>query len=143
MSKEEKSWDDIPSLSGLEVDWDFSPENPLGKRKYIRMNEDELTTLFEVKVVSVRVATEIFNATGSLNDISEGGISINLKKDLAVNQRVKVGFFLGKQKIISRAIVRRATRIKNCYSIGLQFQDLSEKYSRFIAGIYGSKILKR
>ena len=26
------AWEDIPSLENLEVDWDFEPENALGKR---------------------------------------------------------------------------------------------------------------
>ena len=40
---EKKKWDDIPSLPGLGVDWEFRPENPNGKRAHTRMDEKVLT----------------------------------------------------------------------------------------------------
>jgi hypothetical protein len=47
MAKEKVNWDDIPSLDGLEVDWQFEPENPLGKRAKVRIANSELYPLLE------------------------------------------------------------------------------------------------
>ena len=32
-----QSWEDIPSLDGLEIDWDFKVESPMGKRAHSRL----------------------------------------------------------------------------------------------------------
>ncbi len=141
MSEKKKSWDDIPSLGDGGVDWDFAPENPLGKRKYVRMNEVDLTSMFEEKMVKVKLITKKHNIVGSLCDVGEGGVGLKVKGEFAINQYVKIGFFLGRQKIISRAIVKQSRRLGNNYRIGLQFVDLREEYREFIAGLYASKKL--
>ena len=39
MSDEKKSWDDIPSLGDLKVDWSYEPENPEGRRDSKRLTD--------------------------------------------------------------------------------------------------------
>ncbi|NNK96090.1 MAG: PilZ domain-containing protein [Desulfobacterales bacterium] len=139
---EEKSWDDIPSLDGLDVDWDFETENPLGKRKHSRMTKEELSALFEKKTISVKIVTEKFNTMGTLIDLSEGGIAVGMRRELLNDQKVRIGFFLGEQQIASRAIVRQVKRTNDGYKIGMHFHDIKDEYFRYIAGVYASKVLK-
>jgi len=139
---EEKSWDDIPSLDGLDVDWDFETENPLGKRKHSRMTKEDISSLFEQNTISVKIVSEKFNTTGTLIDLSEGGIAVGIKRELLNDQKVRIGFFLGEQKITSRAIVRQVKRTKGGYKVGMHFHDIKNEYFQYIAGVYASKVLK-
>lgn len=140
MSKE-KSWGDIPSLDGVGVDWDYKPENPLGKRSFVRMQQGELHTLFEARQIIVRVADGKIDVRGPLNDICEGGLSVNLKIALSVGQPVKVGLFLGTQKIVSRAEVKQVKKHDGMFKVGLAFVDLNEACKAFLAGVYAAMIL--
>lgn len=138
---EKKSWDDIPSLEGIGVDWEYEPENPQGKRAYVRVQKGELHTLFEARQIVVRVADGKVDARGPLNDISEGGLSVNLNIALSVGQFVKIGLFLGNQKIISRAEVKRVQKHDGVYKVGMAFVDLKEHYQSFLAGVYAAMVL--
>lgn len=138
---EKKSWDDIPSLDGIGVDWEYKPDNPLGKRAFVRVQKGELHTLFEARQIIVRVADGKVDTRGVLNDISEGGLSVNLKIALSVNQPVKVGFFLGTQKIVSRAEVKQVKKHEGKYKIGFAFVGLKKEYKTFLAGVYAAMIL--
>ena len=106
MTKEKVNWDDIPSLDGLEVDWQFEPENPLGKRAWLRIANVELFQSLEVKNIAVKVVAKNFDGKGALVDLAQSGLGILLDTKLAESEQVKVGLFLGKQKILSRAVVR-------------------------------------
>ncbi len=141
MSEKIKSWDDIPSLGEVEVDWEFTPVNPHGKRKNVRMDNLDLASLFDTKTINVKLIVKQQNVIGPLLDIGEGGIGLNLANTVPLNQYVKIGFFLGKQKIISRALVRHCSRYDDTYKVGLQFIHFSENNRRFIAGLYAAKVL--
>lgn len=138
---EKKSWDDIPSLEGIGVDWKYKPENPLGKRAYARVDQEKLHALFATRKIKVRIVNRNVAASGSLNDISEGGLSVNLEKGLPVGHPVEVGFFLGEQKVLSRAEVRQVRQVNGTYKVGLAFVDLQAKYRTFLAGVYASMVL--
>lgn len=139
---EKKRWDDIPSLEGLEVDWEYQPQNPQGKRAFARMSERDLLKMFDGQPVQVKIATAQATFTGSLLDICEGGMAVALKVALTENLAIKVGFFLGTQKIISRAEVRNVRRHDQEYATGIKFVDLDPASRAFIAGIYASRVLK-
>ncbi len=143
MTDEKKKWDDIPSLEGLEIDWEFKPENPLGKRSYERMKNSEVASLFKMKEIPVQVATGKKQFKGRLYDICEGGLAIDAKTELVVKQPVKVGFFLGRKKIISRATVRWTKKIHVGFRIGVMFVKMSQEDSDYIAGVYASKKINR
>jgi c-di-GMP-binding flagellar brake protein YcgR len=143
MTEEKKGWDDIPSLEGLQMDWDYTAENPLGKRKFQRMDNGDVRSIFEVKTILVRVATGDFTIDGTLIDISGGGLALILEKQLVVGQKVKFGFFLGTQKIISQAIVRQCVPVKSGYKVGFEFHNIKEGDSQYINGLYASKLLSR
>jgi len=143
MSDKKKDWDEIPSLDGLQMDWDYSGQDALAKRRFERLSDGDMTSIFEVKNVPVRVATSDFTADGILSDISGGGVAVVLRKELAIGQHVKVGFFLGRQKIVSQAIVKQSIQIQSGYKIGFQFDNIKEEDSRYINGLYASKALNR
>jgi len=48
---EKKSWDDIPSLDGLTIDWEYKPESSNNKRSFIRIKMEALAKLFEVSLL--------------------------------------------------------------------------------------------
>ena len=138
-----KSWDDIPSLDGLRIDSEYKADTPLGNRKHERMTAGDMTSMLEVKTIRAKVVTGKHTVDGLLSDICADGLALILKNELSVNQYVKIGFFLGKQKIISKAVVKRSVPIQNNYKVGFQFQDINEEDSRYINSLYAAKRLNR
>jgi hypothetical protein len=142
MAKEKTNWDDIPSLDGLEVDWQFEPENPLGKRAWVRIVNIELFKLLGVKNIAVKVVAKNFDGKGALVDLAQSGLAVLLDTKLAESQQVKVGLFLGKQKILSRAVVRNVQDEEGRYRTGIEFAGLNKEYESFIAGLIASTSYK-
>ena len=143
MTGKNTKWDDIPSLDGLQMDWEYEAEKPQGQRKFERMSDEYVTSLFKTENIRVRVVTEKLTLDGLLSDVSAGGLSLVLKKELAVNDFAKIGFYLNKQKIISRAVVKQSTPLHSGFKIRFQFQNIKEEYSQYINGLYSAKILNR
>jgi hypothetical protein len=138
---EKKKWADIPSLEELVVDWDYQPKNPQGKRAFVRMSDKDIARMLGCQSVLVKVATADATIAGSLRDICEGGLAVNLKEELAENQTIKVGLLLGEEKIISRALVRHVQQRDREYIAGIMFVDLGVAAKKYISGMYASKIL--
>lgn len=139
MTKKKISWDDIPSVAGLEVDWEFEPENSLGKRAWVRMAKSDLLPLLGVKSMPVQVVTKNFEGKGSLVDIAQRGMAVLLDTKLAVSEQVKIGLFLGKQKVMSRAVIRNVGDDRGRHRIGMEFMDFKKEYESFIAGLIATK----
>jgi hypothetical protein len=137
------SWDDIPSLDGAEVDWDYKPQAALEKRAFVRLDMGVVSQLVEVKQIAVKLATVKKNYDGALIDISEGGLALSLPVLLDIDLPVKVGLFLGNAKIISRGLVRHAGKNGNRFITGIQFIDLPPESAEYIAGFYAAKVLNR
>ena len=140
--KSEISWNDIPSLGGVGVGWEFKPESPLGKRSFIRLTDEDVFKLFDEKNIIVMIATAKQNYTGRLRDISKGGLSLSVPILLETNLPVKVGFFLGNVKITSKALVKHTAKKGTRYITGIQFIDLDEESAEYINGLHASKILR-
>jgi len=49
MEEEKPSWENIPSLDDLEIDWGYEPENSMGNRAYPRLTIQDLSLLFRKK----------------------------------------------------------------------------------------------
>ena len=143
MAEKKKSWDEIPSLDELKMDWDYKADTTLGKRKHERMTNQDVASLFGKKTIRARVATDKQTIDGTLSDICAGGMALILNREFSVNQYVKIGLFLGKQKIVSNAVVKRATPVNNSYKVGFQFHNINEEDSRYINSLYASKRLNR
>lgn len=139
MTQKKSSWEDIPSLDGLEVDWEYEPENPLGKRSWARMANRDLFLLFSVKNIPVKVVARNFDRTGHLLDISKKGLAVLLPARLEREQPVKLGFFLGEKKVLSRAVVRNVSDVEGKYRTGLEFVDLEKNLETFIVGLSAAK----
>lgn len=140
---EKKDWGDIPSLEGLEMDWDYKAENSLGQRTHARLNEEDLIRIFNQPRILVKVATVAGNETGSLHDISEGGLAVNLASRLEQDQPLKVGLLLGNEKIISRALVRHVRQGNQQYTAGLMFVGLGGESKSYLASMYAAKVFKQ
>lgn len=141
MTEKTFSWDDIPSLDGGGVDWEYKPQAAADKRRYIRLNSGSLFQLFELQEISVRLATTKQTYDGTLIDISQGGLALNLPAELTLNLPVKVGFFLGREKIVSRGLVRHTKKDNKHYLTGIEFVDLAPTSLEFLASLYSSKVL--
>ena len=132
-------WDDIPSIDNLEVDWEYTPENPLRRRKQVRISNVELHRFFDEEHIAVRIASDSLNYTGHLLDISRNGLAILVKKDLKKGLLVKVGFFIGKHKLTSKGIVRNSIVSESNYRVGIEFVDLEERHASFIVKLNTSR----
>ena len=53
---EKKSWDDIPSLEGLSVDWDYTTQDKIDNRSYSRLDAGSLQQLFETGTIPAKLA---------------------------------------------------------------------------------------
>lgn len=139
MSKDSTNWDAIASLDELGVDWDFEPDNPLGKRAYARLTEKEICRLFQVKNIPVKLVTKTLNTKALLIDISQGGVSLRTKTtDFKESQLVKIGFFLGQMKLISKGRIKNIRKDQEWMILGIEFVGLSEDNNTFLSGIYSS-----
>jgi c-di-GMP-binding flagellar brake protein YcgR len=139
MTEKKTSWDDIPSLDDLQVDWEFEPENPLGKRSNVRITAKDLRGLLSQRTVHVKILAEKQELKGTLEDLSETGAAVILEKQLPVQLKIAFGFFLGKEKIVSKAVVKSSSAVANRYRIGLEFFGLQEKPTEAIQAIVASK----
>ncbi len=139
MGKEKSGWETIESIEGLEVDWDFEPENVLGKRAYERIPAVSIFPLVGTKDLKIHVSTVHNNFSGTLLDIGVGGMAIDSSVQLEPNQSIKLGFILGRKKVISKAKVRWVKKIQESFRMGVKFVHLSEDDVTFIAGIYAAE----
>lgn len=133
------SWDDIPSLDNLEVDWGYTPENTLGRREWERIPNVELYRFLDEEHIAIRIASNSLKYTGYLLDISRNGLAIIVNRELKEGVPVKVGFFIGKHKIISKGIVRNSIVSESNYRVGIEFVDLQEKHASFIVELNTSR----
>lgn len=134
------SWDDIPSLENLEVDWDFEPENALGKRLWARFGPADLRASLDSESIPVKVVGRQFSKIGKLIDISKGGLAVLLDSSPGKGQPVRLNLLLGRQRVVSTAIIRNITPLKGRQRVGMEFIDLAEEVSSYIAGLISSKI---
>lgn len=141
--EQKMSWDDIPTLDGVGVDWGFKPTTPLGRRAFVRIKNKDIPKLFAVSKILVQVATVKQTYTGRLLDISAGGLSMGLAVSLEENLPLRVGFFLGTVKIISKAVVRNCRKTEEQYATGVEFVDLDSESAGYINGLYASLILSK
>jgi hypothetical protein len=72
-------------------------------------------------------------------DLAKNGLAVLLNSPLAESQPVKIGFFLGQQKIVSRAVIRNVRAEQGGHRIGIEFVDLDEDSASFIVGLISSK----
>ncbi|MFH0781397.1 MAG: PilZ domain-containing protein [Pseudomonadota bacterium] len=143
MAKEKTGWGDIPSLPGLEVDWKFEPENPLGKRAWQRIVNKDLYAILGVKNIPIKVVAKNFEEIGSLLDLAQGGFSVLLKTKLAEGQLLKVGFLLGNQKVISRAKIINVRSLEGRYRVGVEFVELDKDLHNYIGGVISSRVFQQ
>lgn len=143
MGKEKTKWDDIPSLQGLEVDWEYVPDNPLGKRVWMRMADRDLLAVLGVERIPIKVVSKYFDETGYLVDLAQGGLAVLLNAQLAVGQAVKLGFFLGKHKVISKALIRNVRSMEGKQRTGIEFVELAKESETFITGLISAKVYQQ
>ena len=126
-----------------EIDWGYEPENSMGNRAYPRLTIQDLSLLFRKKNIAVKLVTESNQCIAYLIDVSQGGVCIKAKiSDLSESQLVKLGFFLGKQKLISKGRVKYVRKEKDWSNCGIEFVGLSDVYDEYLAGLYTSIKLK-
>ena len=143
MGQDKPSWEDIPSIEGLGMDWDFEPKNPDGKRDYTRLSMKELSILFNKKDIPVKLVTERTECTAFLVDVSQGGISLRARiPDVGESQLVKLGFYLGSQKLISEGRIKHVRKVKDWSILGIEFVGLSGDNREYLSGLYTSIKLK-
>ncbi|MBM9613726.1 PilZ domain-containing protein [Desulfobulbus rhabdoformis] len=136
------NWDSIPSLEGLEVDWDYEKKNVRDKRAFVRLDLNDMGQLFEVNEIPVKVATVQRVLQGTLLDLSTGGAAVLLNTSLDQGQALKIGFILNTVRVLAKGQVRHVQHLEQGYKLGIQFVDLDPKIGEFIGGLYASKVFR-
>ena len=77
---EKKSWDDIPSLEGLSVDWDYTTQTRIDNRSYSRLDAGSLQQLFETGAIPAKLAIAGETLDARLVDLSKGTVR-HVKQD--------------------------------------------------------------
>ena len=85
---QKKSWEDIPSLDGLSVDWDFKAPASTDNRSHTRLNAEDLRELFAKGAIPAKLAVAGETRDARLVDLSRGGVALSLEAPLTVGQRV-------------------------------------------------------
>ena len=139
MSNEKSDWDNIPSLDGLQVDWGFQSESPTGNRAFSRLTIKDLNKLYRNTNIPVKLVTEKGQCTAFQIDLSQGGISLRAELPHTENsQLVKLGFILGKQKVISRGRIKHVRTENEWTILGIEFVGLTGENQEFLAQLYAS-----
>ena len=71
-----------------------------------------------------------------------GGASVSLPALIDVGLPLKIGFYLGVEKIISKARVKHSRKAGAQNIIGIEFVDLKKESAEYIAGLYSAKFLR-
>ena len=136
------SWDNIPSLEDLKMDWDYEPENPLGRRSSIRLSKNDLIRTLDAEQIPVKIISRKFDNNGSLVDLSTKGLAVLLDVEMKAGILIKVGFLLGKVKVIARGIIRNSSKLRDFYRTGIEFVEFEDEATAFIASLTSSKVYK-
>ena len=120
-------WDRIPSIPNLTVDWDYEPDNSLGKRLWKRLAKQNLQIVLGVNYTPVKLITAKTEIKGRLVDISSKGLGILLETAIPVGEKGKIGFHLGKKTIVAQAVAKNSVRVAKNHRIGLEFVGLSDQ----------------
>lgn len=143
VTEKKKSWNDIPSLGDLKIDWDYEPENPLGKRRDVRLAGKELKMLLGLEQIPIKLATQKSEYKGVLIDLAQNGLAVLLSKEPRLAEAAKLGMFLRSHKIISRVIVRNVAQTDQLFRVGLEFVELDGEMKNFIVSLVASKTFSR
>jgi hypothetical protein len=137
---EKKSWDNIPSLEGLSVDWDYQSEHAADQRHSVRMDGKAVCGLFELKEIGVKIATAREAYIGQLLDLGTGGVSVRMSTPLDPGVPVKFGFFLGTMKILAKGVVKHCQNQGEQFRVGIEFVDLDPRVAGYVAELHASKV---
>ncbi|MBT8361583.1 MAG: PilZ domain-containing protein [Desulfobacterales bacterium] len=139
MEESKANWNDISLLEGLEMDWQYEPDNPQGERAYTRLSAEDLYPLFKKEDIPVKLVTQSSELITYLVNISQGGVCVKAKQtDLQESQLAKIGFILGSQKVISQGRVKYVRSENDWFLLGLEFVGLSGDDHEFLASLYTS-----
>lgn len=133
------SWDKIPSIPNLTVDWDYEPEHSLGKRMWKRLIQKDLHRLFGVKHTPVKMITAQSEMRGRLVDISQKGLGIIFDGALEEGANGKIGFHLGKETIVSQAVTKNSVRVAGNHRVGMEFIGLPQKIEEYIVQLVSAE----
>jgi len=135
------SWNDIPSIENAEIDWEYEPENPLGKRLCLRIDKRHLSLLLDSTSWLVNISSSKLYETGELLDISQAGVSVLLDNtELKNGCRTKISFYLNAKRVISKAVVRNICTYEGQYRVGLEFVVPAKEDSEFIKKMISSQV---
>ena len=142
MAEHNSKWDTIPSIEGLEVDWDYEPDSALGRRRKVRIENEAIRSLLGDKTLYVKVVAADFEEKGMLIDLSIGGVAVMLPKSLGKEQPVRLGFFLGKDKILANGVIKNSSQSSTGCRVGIEFDKLEMAYENIITGVISSHALR-
>jgi len=126
------SWDKIPSIPNIEVDWDYEPESSLGNRMWKRLIQKDLHRLFGVKHTSVKMIAGQSEMRGRLVDISQKGLGIMFDGAMERGGKGKIGFHLGEETIVSQVVTKNSVPVAGNHRVGMEFVGLPQNIEDYI-----------
>ena len=135
--------DGIPSLDGVGAGREYKPINSLGRRAFVRVNNNDIPRIFAAGKILVKVVTLNHPYMGRLLDIGTGGLAMRLPVSLETGKLVRMGFYLGPAEIISKAEVKYSYKTEGPEGqeqniTGVEFIDLDSESDGYINGLYAS-----
>jgi hypothetical protein len=140
--EKKKSWDDIPSLEGLEMEWDYKTESSRNRRASPRLEMGAVAGLFGVEEIRIKIATATQTYTARLLDLNEGGLCLEMPVALELHVPVRVGFFLGQMKIVSKGQVRHVSRKGDRYATGVKLIDLDKDSAAYLRELHAAQVFR-
>ncbi len=116
---------------------------PQGRRAFARISRGDITKLCELQEISVQVTTIDTTLSGSLVDVGEGGLAVELPVPLDLGLPVKIVFTMGERRISCKGLVKQIRQADYLFVVGIQFTVISKRDAAYIDGIAHIQVLLR
>ena len=120
-----------------------SSKAPQGRRAFARISKGDITRLCELQEIAVQVSTSDTALSGTLIDVGEGGLAVELPVPLDQGLPVKILFTMGERRISCKGLVKQIRDSDGLLVVGVQFTDISERGALYIDGIVHIQTLLR
>lgn len=110
-------------------------KTPQGRRAFARISKGDITKLCELQEITVQITTSDTTLPGTLVDVGEGGLAVELPVPLDLGLPIKILFTMGERRISCEGLVKQIRDIDDLFIIGVQFTNISKPDAVYIDGI--------
>ena len=88
-------------------------KTPQGRRAFARISKGDITKLCELQEITVQITTSDTTLPGTLVDVSEGGLAVELPVPLDLGLPIKILFTMGERRISCEGAARTFSRFRS------------------------------